>query len=129
MLPTHKPRAHTILPTAQKKMAANAPASILYRKIYKMPHLNLPPYSFLPPRPLRQGRWGLTEKVLTSRNSRFAKLSISCFQPTSPRSHTILPTAQRENGCAVIALRAYAPAPNQQQGLDRKNTVNKKGLD
>ena len=40
----------TILQTARKKMTANAPASILYRKNYKMPRPNLPPYSCLCPR-------------------------------------------------------------------------------
>jgi len=46
VLPLEKPTQNTTLPTAQKKMAANACASILYRKNYKMLHPNLPPYSF-----------------------------------------------------------------------------------
>jgi hypothetical protein len=50
------------MPTAQKKMAANAHASILYRKIYKMPCPNLPPYSFFAPAPAPERSLGLDRK-------------------------------------------------------------------
>jgi hypothetical protein len=58
---------------------------------------------------------------------RFAKLAISCCNPTIPRAHTILPTAQPEMTTAILGC-GLTHAPYQLQGLDRKNTVIEKNI-
>ena len=107
----------------KRKWRQMPPCAFCTEKFTKCPTQICHHILFLPPHTLQHGHRELTEKVLISCTRRFFLLSISCFKHTSPRPHTILPTAQRENGCAVIALRANAPAPNQPQRLDRKNTV------
>ena len=84
---------------------------------------------FMPPRSLRQGRWDLTEKVLPSRNRRFAKFAISCCQPTRPRSHTILPTAQQEMANAISCFGLTHSLPIMHRGGDRRNTVVEKNIE
>jgi len=72
---------HIALPTAQKKMAANAHASILSEKIYKMPRPNLPPYSFFAPAPAPE------------RSSGFDRNGIDKSQPSlSQVCNIVLPT-------------------------------------
>ena len=84
-----------------------------------MLRLNLPLYFFLPPHPLRQSHQGLTEKVLTSPNSRSPSLQYRVFAHDPTHKHHIANRTARY-GYAISRFGLTCPLHVSRRGLSGK---------
>ena len=119
-------------------MAANATASILYRKIYNMLHSICRHSLFFAHAHAPARLSGLDRKSIDKPQPSLFPLAISCCQPTSQRSHTILPTTQPKMATAIFGFGLTRPLPISRRGstgkiplsekisgIDRTNIVNR----